>query len=114
MKKNLPVACSLSGAELSERRERLAREVFSGILSEEELADGYEFAFPGSGHWARRLTEIVVAERDCCQFFVFELVFEPGGGRIRLRVRGPEGTKEFVRGELLAPAKTSQGGPAGD
>jgi len=26
----------------------------------------------------------------------FELVFEPGGGEILLRVRGPEGTKRFV------------------
>lgn len=110
MKKELSVAYSLSGPELAERREGLAGEVFAGALSEEELADGYAFAFPGSEDWARRLTELVVAERACCRFFAFELVFKPGGGRILLRVRGPEGTREFVQDELLAPAKGSGGG----
>jgi hypothetical protein len=38
----------------------------------------------------------VVAERSCCPFFRFELVFEPGGGEILLRVSGPEGTKQFI------------------
>jgi hypothetical protein len=36
------------------------------------------------------------ASRLACPFFRFQLVFEPGGGEILLRVRGPEGTKQFV------------------
>ena len=68
-----------------------------------ELEDGYEFAFPEDAEWAMRLTEFIVAERSCCPFFTFELVFEPGGGEILLRVRGPEGTKQFI-GEQLSAA----------
>ena len=46
--------------------------------------------FPGSEEWAFRLTEFIDFERACCPFFTFGLVFELGGGLIRLRVRGRE------------------------
>jgi hypothetical protein len=36
------------------------------------------------------------ASRLACPFVRFELVFEPGGGEIMLRVRGPKGTRQFV------------------
>ena len=61
------------------------------------MEDGYQFAFPGDADYVRRLTEFVLAERSCWPFFLFELVFEPGGGEIMLRATGPEGTKQFMR-----------------
>lgn len=95
-----PIACSLTGPEGAERRRKLA-ETFSGrVRRVDELEDGYAFEFPGSAGWAEKLVEFVNLERICCPFFAFELVFEPGGGPIRLRVRGPEGTKRFVEAEL--------------
>ena len=96
-KDTLPIACSLSVPELAERRHELMGEVFGDALGVRDLEDGYEFAFAGN---AARLVELVEAERACCSFFAFELHFEPGGGRILLRVRGPEGTKEFVAVEM--------------
>jgi hypothetical protein len=99
--RELPIACGLSGREQCERREELSREVFSGRLSTKELDDGYEFVFPGEAAWGERLAEFVVFERECCLFFTFELLFEPGGGPISLRVRGPEGAKEFAREEFV-------------
>ena len=67
-----------------------------------ELEDGYGFAFPGDAGWATRLVEFVAAERSCCPFFRFELDFRPGGGEILLRVRGPEGTRQFISEAFLA------------
>ncbi len=96
----LPVACGLGGREKRERREELSREIFSGRLETEEFDDGYGFVFPGDADWAEKLVTFVVAERECCPFFAFELLFEPGGGPISLRVRGPEGAKEFAREEF--------------
>jgi hypothetical protein len=94
LKEELPIACNLVGGEQDRRREAV-----SGLLNTSRLAgeleDGYRFAFPGDAGWAMRLVEFVVAERSCCPFFRFELVFEPGG-EILLRVRGPEGTKQFI------------------
>jgi len=94
--RHLPLACSLSGLELAERRGEL-EEIFNGCLRIDELDDGYEFLFPGSAERAAGLTEFVVFERGCCPFFVFE----PEAGPIRLRVRGPEGVKGIVA-EMLA------------
>jgi hypothetical protein len=95
LKEELPIACNLVGGEQDRRRKAV-----SGLLNTSRLAgeleDGYQFAFPGDAGWAMRLVEFVVAERSCCPFFRFELVFEPGGGEILLRVRGPEGTKQFI------------------
>lgn len=97
----LPVACGLGGREKRERREELSLEVFSGRLETEELDDGYAFVFPGEAGWAEKLVHFVAAERECCPFFAFELLFEPGSGPISLRVRGPEGAKELAREEFV-------------
>ena len=95
MKQELPIACNLVGGEQDRRREAVGGLLNTSRLAG-ELEDGYQFAFPGDAGWAMRLTEFVVSERSCCPFFRFELVFEPGGGGILLRVRGPEGTKQFI------------------
>lgn len=99
--RELPIACGLSSREQRERREELSRELFSSRLQTDEFADGYEFVFPGGAEWAEKLVGFVVSERECCPFFAFEVIFEPGGGPISLRVRGPEGAKEIVREEFV-------------
>ena len=93
--RRLPLACSLSGPELAGRGYELAK-ILEGCLQTDELDDGYEFRVPGSGEWAVRLTELVVFERGCCPFLAFVLIFEPDGGPIRLRVRGPEGARGII------------------
>ena len=97
----LPIACGLSDLEQRERREELSRQLFSGCRRTDELDDGYEFVFPGGAEWAEKLVRFVASERKCCPFFGFEMIFESGQGPISLRVRGPEGTKEFVREEFV-------------
>ena len=95
LKRAIPIACSLVGGEQERRREAVGDLLNTSRLAG-ELEDGYRFAFPGDAGWAMRLVEFVVAERSCCPFLRFELVFEPGGGEILLCVRGPEGTRQFV------------------
>jgi hypothetical protein len=80
-RRRLPLACSLSGREEADRLEEIGT-IFEECLRADGLEDGYEFRFPGSAGWAMKLTEFVI--------------FELAGGPIRLRVRGPEGTKDFV------------------
>ncbi len=91
--RRLPLACSLSGPEQAKRSGEMEK-ILEGCLRVEELENGYEFSFPGSEEWVLRLMEFIVFERECCPFFAFELVFEPGDGPIR--VRGPEGVKDLV------------------
>ena len=99
----MPISCKLSDTKQQERREELSRELFSGCEGSKELDDGYEFVFPGGADWAEKLTRFVISERGCCPFFTFELLFEPDGGPISLRMRGPEGTKEFIGTGLAEP-----------
>lgn len=94
------IACALTPAELEKRADEL-----SGLVrqarSREELDDGFALAFAGDDETAGRLLDFVLAERRCCPFFRFELVFEPDLGPIRLRLLGSEEVKSFVR-PLLA------------
>jgi hypothetical protein len=99
--RELPIACGLSDLEQRKRREELWRQLFSGCQRTDELDDGYEFVFPGGPEWAEKLVRFVASERECCPFFGFEMIFESGQGPISLRVRGPEGTKDFVREEFV-------------
>jgi hypothetical protein len=101
LRRELPIACSLAGGEQVQRGEAVSDLLTKSRLVG-ELEDGYGFAFPGDADWAMRLVEFVVAERSCCPFFRFELDFQPGGGEIQLRVRGPEGTKQFISEAFLA------------
>ena len=102
--RELPIACNLTGDAQARRWESVR-----GLLDRNhlvgELEDGYEFTFPGDADWAMRLTEFIVAERSCSPFFTFELAFGPGGGEILLRVRGPEGTKQFIGEQLSAASR---------
>ena len=91
------VACSLGEAELAQRSRDLARDLFAFAERVEELPDGYTWRFPGDGEWHATLLDFVGAERRCCAFFRIELVFAPGLGPVWLTLRGPDGTKSFIR-----------------
>lgn len=98
--RKLPIACELSEGGRIWRRAELSRELFGGCKGVRELGDGYEFVFPGGKEWIERLARFVAEERECCRFFAFELRFEPDLGSNSFRMRGPEGTKEFLAGQF--------------
>lgn len=91
------LACTLSDSQLSERKDGALAELIAGAEETTALSDGYELRFPGSDEWARTLAEFIAAERECCAFFTFELVFQPQHGPISLRLRGPDGVKDFMK-----------------
>src|SRR5262245_29040795 len=91
------IACLLSEREQAERGDLLAREIFPGAQAVEELPDGIAFRFPGDEAWTAKVLDFVAAERRCCPFFTFELVFEPHGRALWLRLRGSAEIKAFVR-----------------
>jgi hypothetical protein len=94
---DLPIACSLPAEKQVARGEVIAEDLFAGADRVDELPDGYAFRFPVTGDRIDRLARFIAAERRCCPFFTFELVFEPAEGPVWLRLRGPEGVKEFIR-----------------
>jgi hypothetical protein len=98
------IACLLSEREQAERGDQIAHDLFPGARAIEELPDGYAFNFPADDEWTTRVLVFVAAERRCCPFFTFELVFEPHGRALWLRLRGSPAIKAFVRENFPIPA----------
>jgi hypothetical protein len=100
MASDLPVACTLSAAELRERGADVVAPLFARAQSKQETSDGYRFAFPAAAEGVRELVEFILSERDCCPFFTFELAFPSPHESVWLTLRGGEGVKEFVAGSF--------------
>ena len=98
---DIPLACSLTAAELQERGEE-NDSLFAHARGAEELPDGYRFAFPAEADTAQNLLQFILAERACCLFFTFELTFPSPHQAIHLTVRGREGVKEMVRASVAS------------
>ena len=99
--RDLPLACSLSPDQLHERSLENGT-LFARAQSAQELADGYCYTFPADD--AADLLAFILAERDCCPFFTFELTFPSPHRAIQLAVRGQDGVKEILR-RSVAPGK---------
>lgn len=99
----LPLACVPDAIPAAERplHFQLIRQLFETEAEERtDVPGGYEFRFPATAFNA--LSRFVSNERRCCPFLRFELAIEPGDGPIRLKVTGPDGTREFLNAELCA------------
>jgi hypothetical protein len=107
----LPIACSLTSAELREREATLLAQFRAAIIKTEELQNGYAFHIPGDGARIRQVAELIVAERECCPFLVFEVSALPNMGPVTVRVSGPDGTKEFLSSLLGLPGERTPGSP---
>ena len=91
-KANITVACRLPARELAVRRRVVADEIFRGALRADELEDGYVFTFVGDEEKTAELAQFIAAERRCCPFLTFELLFEPEGAQAMIRsMMGPAG-----------------------
>jgi rhodanese-related sulfurtransferase len=93
----LPVACSLDAGALAQRGDELRSGLFAAVEERRELPDGIAYRFPGTDEIRDQVLAFAAAERTCCAFFRIELAFEPSLGPIWLTLRGPDGTKDFVR-----------------
>jgi len=101
---DMPIACSLTTAELRDREAKLLAQFRSAVVEAEELQEGYSFRLPSDGKWIRLVAELIVAERECCPFLAFEMVALPNQGAVIVRVTGGVGAKEFVKTVIWKPA----------
>ena len=95
-----PVACTLSVEALRERGAWLTANGLGEAREIRELPDGYALRFDADADLTSRLLAVIMAERDCCPFFTFELAFAPDHGPVWLRLRGPEGAKVVIEAML--------------
>jgi hypothetical protein len=91
---DLPIACTLTEAELRERRQVIMDAFRNTQVIASELPDGYVFTFPASSEALQRSAELVDTERQCCAFLTFKIVVE--AVHMRLEVTGPGEAKKVI------------------
>lgn len=94
---DMPVACSLTVAELRDRNAMILSQFRSTVVETEELQDGYAFRLPSQSESIRLAANLIAAERECCSFLTFSLVAHHNKGQVIVRVTGPSGTKQILR-----------------
>jgi hypothetical protein len=97
MSDKIPVACTLSNAELHEREVTLLAQFKLLVTAREDIDEGYSFRLPGDKECLALVARILAAERACCPFLKFELAAEPNQGPLTLRITGPFGAKEVIK-----------------
>ena len=70
------------------------------VLEKKELDDGYAFKFKGGDVMIDALTSFIKTEKECCDFFTFNLAVRGDQDFVWLQLTGPEGTKDFIKTEL--------------
>ena len=104
---NVDIACRLVGPEFAARKAMIVDSLFSTAAEVVELEDGFSFRFPSEAPWPASVMAFVEAERVCCPFLRFEIVFEPHHGPLWLTLRGSAQAKAFITDELaLTPDPT--------
>lgn len=98
-----PLVCDLSALTDEERREHevIGRQMFAALQEVKELPDGYGFRFPATADMLQTVATFIPRERKCCPFYDFTVEVEREDGPMWLHFTGREGTKDFLRMELL-------------
>jgi hypothetical protein len=81
-----PIACTLTGPELAERRTTILNALRAATLRTHRLPNGYTYDFHINTEMSAQLERLIALERQCCQFLTFNIVETPS--TIRLEVTG--------------------------
>jgi hypothetical protein len=92
---DLPIVCTLTEAELRERRRTVLDSIRDSAIDVAETEEGYVFRFKPASDVLARLSNLVDLERQCCAFLTFRIVVEPQQP-IRLEVTGPPESKRMI------------------
>jgi hypothetical protein len=110
----IPIACSLTSAELDQRREVLAA-LRARCAEVQPVENGLRLRFEAAPGLLADISRVIDLERQCCRFLLFQLHVLPDGGPVWLQLSGPEGTSDFLAAELgftFEDANTHHGTPA--
>ena len=94
------LACKLTSPELQRRQATVMAHLKSQVLTKKELPDGFAYEFPGSDAMLDELVSFIKTERQCCDFFSFQLAAGAATHTAWLEIKGPEGVKEAIANEL--------------
>ena len=107
MTTEIPIACTLSEAELRERRQTVFAVFRTHVVRTTERPDGYALTLTPTDEAIAAATAVMQLERRCCAFLRFTLTVDPGGDAVELALTGAPGVREFLA-PWLAPAAASE------
>ena len=91
-----PMVCTLSNAELRERRLAILDSIRHAALDVTALSFGYAYRFESTPEMLARLHRLMNLERGCCPFLTFRIVTESGDRSVRLEVTGPPEARTVI------------------
>jgi hypothetical protein len=94
------ISCKLTTLEIQKRRSTVIDSLKKQIIETIELQDGFAFKFEGSDKVVDELVEFIKTERECCNFFNFDLSVSGDKREAWLHITGVEGVKDFITAEL--------------
>ena len=101
MPTSLPIACTLSAADLRDQRDTLLLGLADHAVHRTPLPRGIRLRFTPTAERMRQIDAVVRRERECCPFLEFRVGLALGDRSLTLDVTGPEGTASLIA-ELLA------------
>ena len=93
---SLPIACTLSSAELFAQRETLLPGLAAHAVQRAPLPNGVRLRFQPTAERMRQIDAVVRRERVCCPFLEFRVGLALGASSLTLDVTGPEGTDQLL------------------
>jgi hypothetical protein len=93
---DLPIVCTLTEAELRQRRQTIVDTFRNMNVTITELPDGYAYTFAAKSEALMQVAQLVDLERQCCSFLTFKIVVEAGGGPMRVEVLAPKEAKPVI------------------
>ncbi len=97
---NHTLVCTLTSAEMKERKATVIANLQKELIEKKELKDGFAFKFKGTDAMVDELTSLIKTESECCSFFTFNLSVAGDKSAAWLELSGPEGAKDFIKTEL--------------
>jgi hypothetical protein len=94
------LTCKLTTPELRERKAIVIASLKKQMIAKKELKNGFAYKFSGSDTMVDELATFVKTERECCDFFVFNLSISGDKSEAWLEITGPKGAKDFIKTEL--------------
>jgi hypothetical protein len=92
---DLPIICTLTEAELKERRRTVLDSFLDSAIDVTAIENGYRCRFKPTPTLLATLSNLVELERQCCQFLTFKIVVEPQQP-ITLEITGPPESKSVI------------------
>jgi hypothetical protein len=72
----------------------------SASIEQQEILDGYVYNFSGTDQTLNALFLLIESIRSTHRYLKFELTVQDIHSNIRLKITGPDGTKEILRQEM--------------